>query len=83
MPVGSTESREELMVLSQFWPWSIQYTLGLGHPSGAAQAMPKGSPSCTVRVLGGSSLKLFNSDFRTNTELVKAVPYWLVAAHWY
>ena len=45
--------------------------------------MPKGSPSLTTKVCGGSSLKLFSSDFRTKTEFVMAVPYLFLAKHWY
>ena len=83
LPSGSTVSLEELMVLSQFWPCNIQYTLGFGQPSGASHSTPKGAPSSTLMVRGGSSLKLFNSDFLTKTELVVAVPHSLVAKHWY
>ena len=58
--------------------------MGFGQPSGAAaQEMPKGSPSSTAKVCGGSSLKLFSSDLRTKTELVIAVPYLFLAKHWY
>ena len=50
-PAGSTVSLEELTVFNEFWPSNIHRIFGFGQPSGAAQAMPNGSPSSMVNVL--------------------------------
>ena len=41
------------------------------------------SPSLAVILAGGADLNEPRSDFRTNTELVMAVPCSFVARHWY
>ena len=74
---------EELIVFKDFSAVIIHWTFGFGQPLGAAQEIPKGSPSSTSIVCGGSSLKLNSSDLRTKTELVMAVPYLFLAKHWY
>ena len=74
---------EELIVFKDFSAVIIHWTFGFGQPLGAAQEIPKGSPSSTSMVCGGSSLKLNSSDLRTKTELVMAVPYLFLAKHWY
>ena len=74
---------EELIVFKDFSAVIIHWTFGFGQPLGAAQEIPKGRPSSTSIVCGGSSLKLNSSDLRTKTELVMAVPYLFLAKHWY
>ena len=74
---------EELIVFKDFSAVIIHWTFGFGQPLGAAQEIPKGRPSSTSMVCGGSSLKLNSSDLRTKTELVMAVPYLFLAKHWY
>lgn len=63
--------------------WISQYTFGLGQPSGGWHVRRNGSPSATVKVFVGSSLKELSSAFLTNTELEVAMPHSFSAKHWY